>query len=45
MDRSKLVINPDMIQQISPFVYEIPIEFIPNMKVPGSFLATPEMAE
>ena len=45
MDRSKLVINPEMIQQISPCVYEIPIGFVPNMKVQGRFFATPEMAE
>ncbi|KAK8871223.1 hypothetical protein M9Y10_009137 [Tritrichomonas musculus] len=45
MDRSKLEINPDMIQEISPCVYEIPIGFVPNMKVPGRFFATPEMAE
>ena len=45
MKRTELQIKPEMIQQISPCVYEIPIGFIPNMKVPGRFFATPEMAE
>lgn len=45
MNRKELEIDPKMIKQISPCVYEIPIGFIPNMKVPGRFFATPEMAE
>lgn len=45
MNRKELEINPKMIKEISPCVYEIPIGFIPNMKVPGRFYATPEMAQ
>ncbi|OHS95859.1 tRNA-splicing ligase RtcB [Tritrichomonas foetus] len=45
MDRKSLVIDPSMIKLVEPCVYEIPIGFVPNMKVPGRFFATPEMAE
>ena len=34
-----------LIKEISPCVYEIPIGFVPNMKVPGIFYATPDIAE
>ncbi|OHT12608.1 hypothetical protein TRFO_03642 [Tritrichomonas foetus] len=33
-----------MIHEVRPCVYEIPIGFVPNMKVPGIFYASPEMA-
>lgn len=38
-------INVDLIKQIAPYIYEIPIGFVPNMRVPGRFYATPEMAQ
>lgn len=45
MSKADLNVNPELIKEISPCVYEIPIGFIPNMLVPGRFYATPEMAE
>lgn len=45
MKRTEIEFNSELIKEISPCVYEIPIGFIPNMKVPGRFFATPEMAE
>lgn len=43
---STLQINPDMIHLVEgeECVYEIPIGFVPNMRVPGRFYATPDMA-
>ncbi|KAH0795253.1 RtcB family protein [Histomonas meleagridis] len=38
-------IDPSLIRLVEPCVYEIPIGFVPNMRVPGRFYATPEMAE
>lgn len=44
--RSKKVeVNIKMIHEVRPCLYEIPIGFIPNMKVPGYFIGTPEMAQ
>ena len=40
-----LRIDPSLIKEIKPCVYEIPIGFVPNMKVPGQFFSTPEMAK
>lgn len=37
--------NLDLIKQVEPDIFEIPIGFVPNMRVPGRFYATPEMAE
>lgn len=44
-DQAQIEFNIDLIKQIEPDVYEIPIGFVPNMRVPGRFYATPEMAE
>ncbi|OHT12579.1 hypothetical protein TRFO_03585 [Tritrichomonas foetus] len=44
-EQPKLEINPDLIKLVAPCIYEIPIGFVPNMKVPGRFYATPDMAE
>ena len=44
-EQENLDFNIDLIKQIEPDVYEIPIGFVPNMRVPGRFYATPEMAE
>lgn len=41
----KLVINPKLIHEIKPCTWEIPIGFVPNMRVPGIFYATPEMVK
>ncbi|OHT02393.1 hypothetical protein TRFO_30520 [Tritrichomonas foetus] len=38
-------VNPDMIKLVGDCVYEIPIGFVPNMRVPGRFYATPDMAD
>jgi tRNA-splicing ligase RtcB len=40
-----LSIDPGTIQEVSPCVYEIPIGFVPRMRVPGRFYATHAMAE
>lgn len=37
-------VNPDSIKLVAPCTYEIPIGFVPNMRVPGKFFATPDMA-
>lgn len=42
---ASLEINPALITQIGPCTYEIPIGFVPNMRVPGRFFATPDMAK
>lgn len=39
-----LKIDPSQIKLVAPCTYEIPIGFVPNMKVPGRFFSTPEMA-
>ncbi|KAI5488468.1 RNA ligase (ATP) protein [Trichomonas vaginalis G3] len=44
-DLQHLAIDPSLIKEIKPCVYEIPIGFVPNMKVPGYFYSTPEMAK
>ncbi|KAH0787905.1 RtcB family protein [Histomonas meleagridis] len=38
-------VDPSLIRMVEPCVYEIPIGFVPNMRVPGKFYATPDMAE
>ena len=45
MNRKELEIDPKMIKEISTWAYEILICFIPNMRVPGRFYATSEMAQ
>ena len=40
-----LRIDPSLIKEVKPCIYEIPIGFVPNMKVPGQFFSTPEMAK
>lgn len=45
MDLESLTLDLSLIHEIEPCVYEIPIGFVPNMKVPGIFYSTPEMAE
>ena len=40
-----LRIDPSLIKEVKPCVYEIPIGFVPNMRVPGQFFSTPEMAK
>jgi tRNA-splicing ligase RtcB len=45
MALAALSIDPSIIQEVAPCVYEIPIGFVPNMRVPGRFYATREMAE
>ncbi|KAK8834992.1 hypothetical protein M9Y10_016636 [Tritrichomonas musculus] len=44
---NSLQINPDMIHPVEgeECVYEIPIGFVPNMRVPGRFYATKDMAD
>jgi len=37
-------VDTSMIKEISPCVWEIPIGFVPNMKVPGRFFATEDIA-
>ena len=45
MDISQLQIDPSLIKLVDECVYEISIGFVPNMKVPGRFYSTPDMAE
>lgn len=45
MQRKKIDINIKMIHEVRPCMYEIPIGFIPNMKVPGYFFGTTEMVQ
>ena len=40
-----LKIDPSLIKEVRPCVYEIPIGFVPKMRVPGQFYSTPEMAK
>jgi tRNA-splicing ligase RtcB len=41
---SMIRVDPSQIKLISECIYEIPIGFVPNMRVPGRFYATPGMA-
>jgi tRNA-splicing ligase RtcB len=36
--------NAALIHEVGPCLYEVPVGFIPNMRVPGYFVATPELA-
>ena len=37
-------VDADAIKLVAPCTYEIPVGFVPDMRVPGRFFATPEMA-
>lgn len=47
MNLNQLEIHPEMIKPIEGHecIYEIPIGFVPNMRVPGRFYATKDMAD
>jgi tRNA-splicing ligase RtcB len=40
-----LFIDPSLIRLVAPCTYEIPVGFVPNMRVPGVFYATQEIAD
>jgi tRNA-splicing ligase RtcB len=42
---ARLDLDPSLIKQVSPYTYEIPIGFVPNMRVPGLFYATDALAD
>lgn len=45
MNKKRVQVDKSLIQQIGECTYEIPIGFVPDMKVPGIFYSTPDMAE
>ena len=45
MDQEPVTVDISLIKEVEPNTYEIPIGFVPNMKVPGRFFATPEIFE
>lgn len=45
MNTKRVTVDKNLIKLIGECTYEIPIGFVPNMKVPGIFYSTPDMAE
>ena len=43
MEGEPISVDISLIKEVEPNTYEIPIGFVPNMKVPGRFFATPEI--
>ena len=43
-NREKLEVDLSLIKEVSPCIYEIPVGFVPKMRVPGRFYATPPIA-